>query len=183
MDALVLLEQWQGEHERNELGLHQYAKQKDLLLRALQERTAATQDLQEETTAIKKKTVLHAGTTALQLHLIDQEGQEGRVLDDEISRLTEEMRLKETELEQRFVKTSGRCGQATLLLERPGWPTQFWRHSKEKYPESHSWSKMTSEQPLFSTLGATANAGGDRGRVMGHGPAPATCGAPKALQG
>ena len=105
MDALVLLEQWQGEHERNELGLHQYAKQKDLLLRALKDRTIATQDLQEETVAIKKKTVESAGTSALQLQLIDQEEQEGQVLDGEISRLAEEMRLKEAELERRGVET------------------------------------------------------------------------------
>ena len=100
MDALVLLEQWQGEHERNEHGLHQYAKQKDLLLRALKERTIATQDLQEETVGIKKKTVESAGTSALQLQLIEQEEQEGQVLDGEISRLTEEVRLKEAELER-----------------------------------------------------------------------------------
>jgi hypothetical protein len=99
MDALVLLEQWQGEHERNEHGLHQYAKQKDLLLRALKERTIATQDLQEETVGIKKKTVESAGTSALQLQLIEQEEQESQVLDGEISRLTEEVRLKEAELE------------------------------------------------------------------------------------
>ena len=117
MDALVLLEQWQGEHERNELGLHQYAKQKDLLLRALKERTIATQDLQEETVAIKKKTVESAGTSALQLQLIDQEEQEGQVLDGEISRLTEEMRLKEAELERRGVETKASVARP----ESPKW--------------------------------------------------------------
>ena len=115
MDALVLLEQWQGEHERNEHGLHQYAKQKDLLLRALKERTIATQDLQEETVGIKKKTVESAGTSALQLQLIEQEEQEGQVLDGEISRLTKEVRLKEAELE--------RCGwKITARVTRPASP-------------------------------------------------------------
>ena len=114
MDALVLLEQWQGEHERNEHGLHQYAKQKDLLLRALKERTIATQDLQEETVGIKKKTVESAGTSALQLQLIEQEEQEGQVLDGEISRLTEEVRLKEAELERRGVKNHGPSDLASV---------------------------------------------------------------------
>ena len=114
MDALVLLEQWQGEHERNEHGLHQYAKQKDLLLRALKERTIATQDLQEETVGIKKKTVESAGTSALQLQLIEQEEQEGQVLDGEISRLTEEVRLKEAELERRGVENHGPSDQASV---------------------------------------------------------------------
>ena len=119
MDALVLLEQWQGEHERNELGLHQYTKQKDLLLRALQERTISTQNLEEETVAIKKKTVLAAGTAALQLHLIDQEEQEGRSLDSEISRLAEETRLKETELEQRRTEAATEAASwATSLPQR-----------------------------------------------------------------
>ena len=118
MDALVLLEQWQGEHERNEHGLHQYAKQKDLLLRALKERTIATQDLQEETVGIKKKTVESAGTSALQLQLIEQEEQEGQVLDGEISRLTKEVRLKEAELE--------RCGwKITARVTRPESPKRL----------------------------------------------------------
>lgn len=176
MDALVLLEQWQGEHERNELGLHQYAKQKDLLLRALKDRTIATQDLQEETVAIKKKTVESAGTSALQLQLIDQEEQEGQVLDGEISRLAEEMRLKEAELERRSVETKA-------SVARP--------ESPKRQPEAccgaegslHRANWPKSEQPKVSTVGATANASGDRGQVVGHQPAPATCGAPEALQG
>ena len=119
MDALVLLEQWQGEHERNELGLHQYAKQKELLLRALQERTIATQDLHEETVAIKKKTVLAAGTAALQLHLIDQCEREGRVLDGETRRLTEETRLKEAGLEQLRTQAANEATSwATSLPQR-----------------------------------------------------------------
>ena len=122
MDALVLLEQWQGEHERNEHGLHQYAKQKDLLLRALKERTIATQDLQEETVGIKKKTVESAGTSALQLQLIEQEEQEGQGLDGEISRLTEEVRLKEAELE--------RCGwKITARVTRPASPKWLAGHA------------------------------------------------------
>ena len=120
MDALVLLEQWQGEHERNEHGLHQYAKQKDLLLRALKERTIATQDLQEETVGIKKKTVESAGTSALQLQLIEQEEQEGQVLDGEISRLTEEVRLKEAELERCGLKSHGPSDQASVAQRLAG---------------------------------------------------------------
>ena len=129
MDALVLLEQWQGEHERNELGLHQYAKQKELLLRALQERTIATQDLQEETVAIKKKTVLAAGTAALQLHLIDQCEREGRVLDGEIRRLTEETRLKEAGLEHRRTQAANEAASwATSLPQRRA---EHWRCCKD----------------------------------------------------
>lgn len=114
MDALILLEQWQGEHERNEHALHQYVKQKDLLLRALKERTIATQALQEETVGIKKKTVESAGISALQLQLIEQEEQEGQVLDGEISRLIEEVRLKEAELERRGVENHGPSDQASV---------------------------------------------------------------------
>ena len=165
MDALVLLEQWQGEHERNEHGLHQYAKQKDLLLRALKERTIATQDLQEETVGIKKKTVESAGPSALQLQLIEQEEQEAQVLDGEISRLTKEVRLKEAELERRGLKNHGPSDQASVAQRLAG---NALRQSDAYDLALKESLQRASCCPCFQNSGAIASAGGDRGQIMDH---------------
>ena len=99
-DALVLLEQWQGEHERNELELLELAKERDLLLRALQDRTIAANDLHEETSAIKKRTRSAVGSAALHAHLIEQEEEHGQLLEEQIKRLTEETQRQQLELER-----------------------------------------------------------------------------------
>ena len=87
-ESLDLLEQWQSEHERNELELVQLAKQKSLLLQALQDKTVAVQNLQEEVASIKKRSLASAGSAMLQLQLIAREEQEGRLLGSEVECLT-----------------------------------------------------------------------------------------------
>ena len=99
MDQLALLEQWQAEHECNELELLKLAREKDTLARALQEQQAKTQQLLAEITAIKKKGMSSAGRAEQLKLLIEQEEEEGRLLDTEIARLADETQHSQTALE------------------------------------------------------------------------------------
>lgn len=99
MDSLELLEQWQAEHESNELELLKLAREKDTLARALQEQQTKTQQMLAEISSIKAKGVSSAGRAEQLKLLVEQEEEEGRLLDTEIDRLAEETQRSQTALE------------------------------------------------------------------------------------
>lgn len=99
MDSLALLEQWQAEHESNDLELLKLAREKETLARALQEQQTKTQQLHAEIRSIKEKGASSAGRTEQLKLLVEQEEAEGRLLDAEITRLTDETQHSLTALE------------------------------------------------------------------------------------
>ena len=118
-DSLRLLEQWQGEHERNDLELCQLARQKDALTSRLRDVRQQTQNVVAEIAGIKKRGLEGAGSVRRLTQVIDQEEVEGRMLSAEIERLTQETQKATAALEQEQQRaTTEALGLAAALPER-----------------------------------------------------------------